>query len=333
VDASTLATRLRTTSGYQDLRGSLQLLLSPTERLDVLLGVLYQDSKVDSDTYIRGGVVRDPPTKVRESYDKLLGRAGLTYRIIQDQGAIDALNGYFSFSEAFRPNLGVRDPDGNPLTTPQEMTQYEVGIKGEFLSGALGGSIAYFDAETTNIPVSAVYLGSFGGNAGSTLVGVRDIKGVEFEVMGQIRPEINIVVNYAYTTSELRDPNFDFTVPVNNIPEHQGGVLASYEFLDGPARGLSLGASVVVMDNWSYVPSLGNVERFGQYVDGANTRIGLNASYRFQSEWGRGLALYFTANNITDEEIFVLKEDHPGFAVTREYAKSFLLQLKYTFGQ
>lgn len=333
VDASTLGERLRTTSGYRDLRASLQLLLSPTDKLDVLLGLLYQDTKVESNTFIRGGVVRDPPTKVAESYDKLLGRAGLTYRFFQDQGAIDALNGYFSYSEAFSPNLGVRDSDGNPLTTPQEMTQYEAGIKGEFLGGALSGSIAYFDAETTNIPVSAIYLGGFGGNAGSTLTGLRDISGLEFEAIGQIRPEINLLVNYTYTTSEYSDPNFAFTVPVNNIPKHQGSVLGSYEFLDGPARGLSLGASIVVMDDWAYVPSLGNVKRFGQFVGGANTRIGLNASYQFQSDWGRGLMIYLTANNITDEEVYLLKEDHPGFGITNEYSRSYLVRVKYTFGR
>ena len=333
VDSSTLGTRLSTAQGYQDIRGSLQLLLSPTDKLDVLLGVLYQDSKVSSDTFIRGGVVLNPPTQVRESYDKTLGRAGLTYQLVEDRGSIDVLNAYFSYSEAFRPNLGVRDPDGNPLTTPQEMTQYELGLKGEFLGGAVGGSLAYFDTETTNIPVSAVYLGGFGGNAGSTLVGVQDISGVEFEVVGQVSPEINLVMNYTYTTSELSDPNFDFTVAVNNVPKHQGGVLASYEFLDGPARGLSLGASIFIMDDWSYVPSLGNVERFGQYVGGGNTRIGLNASYKVQANWGRGLQFYLTANNITDEVIYMLKEDHPGFAVTREYPKSFLFGVKYNFGQ
>jgi outer membrane receptor for ferric coprogen and ferric-rhodotorulic acid len=333
VDKSTLGRRLLTGNGYTDFRASFQFLLAPTEKVDLLLGVLYQDSEVESSTLIRGGVVRDPPTIEVDHYDKWVSRAGVTYHLVEDRGSIDALNTYFSYSEAFNPNFGVRDPDGNALTTPQEMRQYEIGLKGEFLNGALGGAIAYFDTETTNLPVSAVYLGGFGGNAGSTLVGVRDISGIELEVLGQIRPEINVVFNYSYTDSEYRDPNFDFTVPVNNVPEHQGGLLASYEFLEGPARGLILGGSVYVMGDFSYVPSLGNVERFGQYTGGSNTRIGLSASYKVQADWGRGLQFYFNANNITGEEVYILKEDHPGFGVTREYAEAYTFGIRYAFGQ
>jgi outer membrane receptor for ferric coprogen and ferric-rhodotorulic acid len=333
VDPDTLGTRLLTTSGYTDIRASLQLLLSPTDRLDVLLGVLYQDSEVESGTLVRGGVVQDPPVEVNEEYDKTLGRAGLTYRLVQDRGSIDALNAYFSYSEGFRPNIGVRDIDGNPLTTPQEMEQYEVGIKGEFLNGALGGAVAYFDSETTNIPVSAVYLGGFGGANASVLTGLRDISGLELELVGQVTPEVNIAFNYTYTESELSDPNFDFTAPVNNVPENQASILGSYEFLDGPAAGLRLGASLVWMEDWSYIPSLGNIERFGQYVGGGNTRIGLMASYQVQEGWGSGLQFYFTANNITNEIVYVLKEDHPGFGITREYPQAFLFGVKYDFGR
>ncbi len=333
VDPSTLGTRLSTTDAYEDIRVSLQLLLSPTDKLDVLLGVLYQESEVDSATLVRGGVTLDPPTGNHYDYDKTLGRAGVTYRLMQDRGSVDALNAYFSYSEAFRPNIGVRDVDGNPLTTPQEMEQYEVGIKGEFLNGALGGALAYFDSETTNIPVSAVYLGGFGGANASVLTGLRDISGLELELVGQVTPEINILFNYTYTSTELSDPNFDFTVPVNNVPENQGSILASYEFLDGPAAGLRLGASLVVMEDWSYIPSLGNVERFGQYVGGGNTRIGLMASYQVQAGWGSGLEFYFNADNITNEIVYVLKEDHPGFGITREYPQSFLFGVTYNFGQ
>jgi len=333
VDPSDIGVRFWATNSYQNIRASVQLLLSPTDKLDVLLGVLYQDSEIDTATLVRGGVVQNPPTENHFEYDKTLGRAGLTYRLMQDRGSVDALNAYFSYSEAFTPNIGVRDIDGNPLTTPQEMTQYEVGIKAEFLNGGLGGALAYFDTETTNIPVSAVYLGGFGGAGASTLVGVRDISGLELELVGQVTPEINILFNYTYTTSELRDPNFDFTTPVANVPENQGSILASYEFLDGPAAGLRLGASVVVMEDWAYIPSLGNVERFGQYVGGSNTRIGLMASYQVQAGWGSGLQIFFNANNITNEIVYVLKEDHPGFGLTREYPQSFLFGVRYDFGQ
>ncbi len=90
---------------------------------------------------------------------------------------------------------------------------------------------------------------------------------------------------------------------------------------------------MVWMEDWSYIPSLGNIERFGQYVGGGNTRIGLMASYQVQEGWGSGLQFYFTANNITNEMVYVLKEDHPGFGITREYPQAFLFGVKYDFGR
>ncbi len=178
-----------------------------------------------------------------------------------------------------------------------------------------------------------MYLGGFGGANAAVLTGLRDISGVEMELVGQVTPEINVVFNYTYTESELSDPNYDFTAPVNNVPENQGSILGSYEFLDGPAAGLRLGASLVWMEDWSYIPSLGNIERFGQYVGGGNTRIGLMASNQVQGGWGSGLRFYFTANNITNEIVYVLKEDHPGFGITREYPQSYLFGVTYNFGQ
>ena len=79
--------------------------------------------------------------------------------MVEDRGSVDALNIYFNYSEGFNPNLNVRDADGNPLTTPQVMDQYEIGIKGEFLNHALGASLAIYDSEVTNIPVSLNFLG------------------------------------------------------------------------------------------------------------------------------------------------------------------------------
>jgi hypothetical protein len=87
------------------------------------------------------------------------------------------------------------------------------------------------------------------------------------------------------------------------------------------------------MGDYDFVPSLNNVERFGQYTGGSNTRIGLNVSYRVQAAWGRGLEFYFNANNITGEKVYMLKEDHPGFALTREYPEAYTFGIRYTFGR
>ncbi len=332
VDRATLTPRRRNQQGFEDIRGSLQLLINPIERLEVLAGILWQNTKIVSTSLIANSVVRPVPLVDRDEYTESVSRFGVTYDLADDWGAVDDARLYFSYSEGFNPNLNVVDQDGNPLTTPQEMTQYEVGIKAEFFDGALGASIAVYDSELLNVPVSVNYLGEF-GNAGSTLEGKRDIKGVELEAVGEVLPGLNLAFNYAYTDGVISDPNFDFTTPVKTLPKHEGALYASYEFLNGSLSGFRFGGAIVSKGNYSFVESLTNVERFGSYIDGAHTRIDLNASYAPKSGPLAGFDLFLQARNITDEKIFVAKEDHPGFAITREDPRSVTFGLRYVFGQ
>ena len=331
VDRSTLTPRRRNQQSFEDIRGSLQLLISPIDRLELLAGILWQNTKITSKSLIANSVVRPEPLVDRDAYTESVSRFGATYDIADEVGAVDDARLYFSYSEGFNPNLNVVDEDGNPLTTPQEMTQYEVGIKAEFFDGALGASLAVYDSELLNVPVSVNFLGEF-GNAGSALEGKRDIKGVEFEAVGEVLPGFNLAFNYAYTDGVISDPNFDFTTPVKTLPKNEGALYASYEFLQGSLSGFRSGGAIVKKGNYSFVESLTNVERFGSYINGAHTRIDLNASYAPKSGPLEGWDIYLHARNITDEEVFVAKEDHPGFGITREDPKSVTLGLSYRFG-
>jgi outer membrane receptor for ferric coprogen and ferric-rhodotorulic acid len=332
VDRATLTPRRRNQQGFEDIRGSLQLLINPIERLEILAGILWQNTKIESKSLIANSVVLPNPVVDRDSYTETVSRFGATYDLTDDHGALDDARLYISYSEGFNPNLNVVDGDGNALTTPQEMTQYEVGIKAEFFDGALGASIAVYDSELLNVPVSVNYLGEF-GNAGSTLEGKRDIKGVEIEAVGEVLPGLNLAFNYAYTDGVISDPNFDFTTPIKTLPKNEGAIYASYEFLQGSWTGFRFGGAIIKKSDYSFVESLTNVDRFGSYIDGGHTRIDLNASYAPKSGPLAGFDLYLQARNITDEKIFVAKEDHPGFGITREDPKSITLGLRYLFGQ
>ena len=127
----------------------------------------------------------------------------------------------------------------------------------------------------------------------------------------------------------VSDPNFNFTVPVATVPKHQGAVFLSYELLKGTLNGLRIGGSVVSVGNYTFVRSLRNVNRFGQLYSGAHTLVGLNVSYLAETGWAQGLEISLSANNIFDKKVFVSKEDHPGFAITRENPRTYVLGLRY----
>jgi len=331
LDGSQLTIRNYNKQDYDDYRFSLQMLLTPIDRLHVLVGGLLQRSEIKSTAIIQGSEVIENPQSDKFSYTEPVFRAGLTWDWLHDAGPIDDLKPYFSYSEGFNPNIGVFDGDGNALTDPQEMRQYEVGIKADFLGGAIGSSLALYDSELTNVPVNVNFLGEF-GSAGSALEGKRKIRGLEFELVGELLPGWNMACNYAYTDSEISDPNFDFTIPSKTVPRHAGAVFTSYEFIAGPLRGLRVGGAIVAKDKYTFIESLTNVERFGQYTGDGYTRVDLSASYSPKTGPLEGWEIYANARNVTDADIYTAKEDHPGFAVTREDYQQFTAGLRYSFG-
>jgi iron complex outermembrane recepter protein len=70
-------------------------------------------------------------------------RFGIVYQ------PIEPISLYASYSQSFQPNFGTR-PDGSALE-PERGTQYEVGVKGEFLDGRLAATLAAYNITKSNI--------------------------------------------------------------------------------------------------------------------------------------------------------------------------------------
>ena len=324
IDKSTLTVNRLIDSGFRDYRESVQFLIDPIDRLKVLVGVLAQQTKQTST------VTKTAPVNSETSFTKVVKRLGIVYDLMGKHGAMDATKAYFNYSEGFNPNIGVKDGDGNPLNTPQEMTAYEVGIKSEFLNGAAGSSLALYDSTIDNIPVQNNYLGGF-GSAGSVLEGRRKVKGVEFEFVGEIVRGWNVALNYAFTNSEISDPNYTFTIPVKSTPKNAAALYTSYEFVAGPLRGLRFGGDVAYSSDYSFNPSLGNTKKWGNYFGGGGSRVDLNLAYRFETGPFEGLELYANAVNIFDKVTYLSKEDSPAFGITRDLPRQYTFTVRYVF--
>jgi outer membrane receptor for ferric coprogen and ferric-rhodotorulic acid len=329
IDKSALTVRNQDEGRFRDYRLSLQLLANPIDRVRILAGVLGQHTVVNDRRLIDGSVLVADPAYDRTVYTEAVKRGGITYDLFGKHGWMDAMKTYFNYSEGFNPNIGAVDQNGHPLTAPQLMKQYEWGVKSEFLNGAAGSSLAVYTSRIENQPVQANYLGGFGA-AGEVLEGVQRVKGVEYEMVGEFLQGWNIAFNYAYTFTEIADPNYSFRIPVKSVPHNAGALYSSYEFTRGPIRGLRLGFDVAMSSNYSFDPTLGNVAKFGQYMGGGGTRLDFNFSYRFQESL-HGLEVYANAINVTNKYTFLTKEDHPGFGITRDEPKQFTFGIRYKY--
>ena len=310
-----------------DYKGSFQILLRPFDRVEILGGVLVHEGDLTRTEFSFGGTVFTPPNVTEVSFTEVVPRGGITYDLLDDWQYIDDAKIYFSYSEGFEPQI-VTDNAGNQVFLPRTMKSYEVGAKAEFLDGAVGASIAYYNYNVKNIRTSASFLGNIALASGSQ--GQQDGEGVEFELVGELLPGWNMAFNYTYFDgkifSKAIDPatgtlQFPFTATPRSTPDHSAVMTTSYEFLQGPLDGLRIGGTLKISGDYAYNDSLRLLQRFtpaGQtpasFIDGAHQRLDLNLSYRGFTGALDGLNLYFNITNVFDEEILVQKESHPGFA-------------------
>jgi len=229
-------------SDEKDLRASLQFLLNPLNRLDVLAGVLVQHTDLSE---ARQPATAAPPAGINET--DTVYRGGITYGLVANKGnyLTDART-YFSYSEGFRPNVGVFDAAGNPLTNPQRMKSYEIGLKTDWLNGRVDANLAAYHSYVTNV-VATIYgnVGTAGATFSSTLNGKNTYDGVEMEVLGEVVKGWNVALSFTHLKATVDSLLLHQDLSVANVPKDQASLFTSYEVLSGPFRGFLIGSSVV----------------------------------------------------------------------------------------
>lgn len=315
----------------ESLKLSLQTLINATDRLQVLAGVLYQDNESVTTIPRNRGENITPPTKDTVEYDEFVYRVGTTYDLIDNWGFIDDGRVYYNYSEGFEPQT-FTDEDGDTVAAPQTMVQHEIGFKTEMIDGAVGAAIAVFDYEITNIAVSSSFLGSFGGFGTTVLEGSQKATGAEFEIVGEITPGWNVMANYTWMDAEILNPNNTDSTPPRTTPKNSGAITSTYEFLEGPASGLRLGATFKVSGDYAFVEGTSNVDRFGQNLNGgSHERFDLHASYEPYTGALQDFEFYFNWQNVFDEDILVAKQGNPGYGIMFIDQQRMSLGLRYTY--
>jgi outer membrane receptor for ferric coprogen and ferric-rhodotorulic acid len=330
VDRSALGIRSQAFTDNSSFKASAQFLIDPVDRVKILAGVLYDRSKSDYRVTINGGRPLNPPNVQNTVDSNIVKRVGVIFDVLERTGPVDALKAYANYSEGFLPQILI-NAAGQPESRPREMTQYEIGMKGEFLDGAVGASVSLYDYKITNIPVGGTLIGSFGNFGNVKAEGNQKASGLEAELVGELLPGWNVAANYAYTATKIQDPSFNFTTPVSMVAKHKGSVASSYEFLTGPLKGLRIGGNVTVSGDYAFIAGLRNVNRWGQVIDGGHTRVDLNASYKGFTGRLEGLETYVQLRNIFDEPIFFSKEGSPSFGIVLSDQRAYHIGLRYRF--
>ncbi|WP_168735287.1 TonB-dependent siderophore receptor [Pseudothauera rhizosphaerae] len=291
-----------------------------TGTLDLLLGARldWYDRKIAWDT---------GSTSSYSENAHLTKYAGLTWKFA------DRHSVYASYTDVFQPQ-NQQNLSGSFLP-PRSGRNYEIGVKGEYLGGALNGSIALFRIDENN---RAAWLGLPGSLPACTVPtgcyaasGLARTEGVDLELQGAITPNWQIGAGFTYSETRYRkDANpdnigkrLDTGIPTTLFK------LSTQYTLPGALNRLTLGGRV----NWQSKMYRDAANADGEMVriqQDARAIVDLSATYRLT----KNLNLKLDINNVFDKVYYSsIANDDWYWGATEAYGRprSVLLTLSASY--
>ncbi len=193
-----------------------QYQISFSEDFQLRIGGRYDDYSQSVTNRANGRITRF-------AIDRFSPQAGVVYRVTPE------ISLYATYGENFRPLSGT-DFGGNSFD-PNQSEAIEGGVKYAALSGRLTATASVFSIRQSNILVADPINADFQIAAGKARS-----RGFEFDLNGEIAPNLDLWVSYAYVdaqmTNDVADPNFGLPVPAGspllNIPDHTLNVQLAY---------------------------------------------------------------------------------------------------------
>ncbi len=142
---------------------------------------------------------------------------------------------YGSFSRSFEQETGRSLDD--ELFEPSRGTQYEIGVKADWLNDQLSTTLSLYNLTRSNVLTSDPRNFDF-----SIQTGEQRSRGVELNVVGEILPGWNVIAGYAYADAQVTEDN---DIPegnqISNVAENAANIWTTYTIQEGDFEGLGFG--------------------------------------------------------------------------------------------
>lgn len=169
------------------------------EHWKVSLGLRVDDFKQTITNNLSGAVTSQDQTATSP-------RLGVVYQANANVVA------YASVSEGFRPNSGM-DTAGNAFE-PEESSSHELGLKWQSDDQTVGGNLAIFRAEKSNILTADLI------NGGSVALGEAVSKGLELDLNTQVTENTDLNLSYTYvdaaTSNDMVNVDWGVEIPAGS---------------------------------------------------------------------------------------------------------------------
>lgn len=207
---------------------------------------------VDQDSFFTsisaGNILSD--TTAQQQDEAFSPRLGIVYQ------PVEPLSLYASYSRSFAPNSGTTV--NGDILEPTRGTQYEIGVRGEFIERRLTANLAAYYLTKSNVAATDPNNPDF-----RIATGEQRSQGIELDVIGEIRPGWNIIASYAYIDAEITKDEGSLLEGnrLAGVPEHVASLSSTYEIQSGSLQGLGFGLGLFFVgerqdfDNSFEVPS------------------------------------------------------------------------------
>lgn len=297
-------TTLQQTGVYTALR------LKPIDPLTLILGT--RVSWWDQEDRVTSISNQTKATDTTRKTGVVTPYAGIVYDLN------DTYSAYASYTNIFLPQTFYKTVDNKSLE-PLQGDNYEIGLKGEFLNGALNASIALFDVEQKNSPQEVANSNS--NKAAYKAISGTSTRGVETEISGELTTGWNVFGGYTYRESHDRDGQRVQT----NQPSNLFKLGTTYR-LQGDLERLTVGGNVT----WqSKMYAEGQIPQYTGPTYKATQDpfavVGLLANYKVDEHLTVGL----NVNNLFDQKYY----DGIGTFASSSYGepRNAVVNAKWTF--
>lgn len=197
-------------------------------RLQVLAGFRYEQFN-DRLNYLK-------PNDTTVKQDAFIPRLGLVYSVNKN------INLYATYSQGYNPQTAstLANPNAGGPFDPLYSNLIEAGAKSEWFNKRLAITTSVYRIQLRNVLYNA---GVTGQPELMKQVGKEEAKGFEFEAMGQITGNWNVILAYAFNEAAIKEsPDAkEIGRQKPNAPKHQGSFWTKYVFAGNRLNGLGFG--------------------------------------------------------------------------------------------
>lgn len=290
------------------------------ERLFVIYGTRYNEfsqtshfSRPVTNTQLAPGVL--------SNYDEGRADPGWTPQAAVLYKLTPEVSVFVNASRAVEPNASI-DADGN-ASEPIESKSTDFGIKTELFAGRLVSTVTVYDLERGNLAFRDTVREATLGRTPFFIFGNTEAsQGLEAEINWSPTDNYQLIVAANHfrkaEVTKSNDPN-RVGAPLNYNPENSYTVWNRYEFRDGPAKGLAIGAGLRHSDAARMSGDPQNIIEIPSF-----TVFDLMISKRFVLA-GRNVKAQLNVKNLTDK---LYREGSDGFFAPK---RGFFLSLGTRF--